>query len=58
MAEKEKREEIKFTKEQIMQAKKYEANRDLIAAMWTDETLKSTAEVDAMIDKFMKGKVK
>lgn len=54
----EKKEIVKFTKEQIILSKKYEEYRDLIQAMWTDETLKSTEEVDLMIEKFMKGKVK
>lgn len=57
MAEKKEKEVDKFTKEQITSAKKYEDYRDLISAMWTDESLKTTEQVDAMIDKFMKGQV-
>ena len=53
----EEKEVNKFTKEQITLAKKYEEYRDLISAMWTDESLKTTEEVNAMIDKFMKGQV-
>ena len=57
MAEKKEKEANKFTKEQKKKKKKYEDYRDLISAMWTDESLKTTEEVDAMIDKFMKGQV-
>lgn len=54
---KEKTEEIKYEKSQIISSKRFENYRDLINAMWTDETSKSIEEVDAMINRYMKGKV-
>lgn len=55
---KEKTEEIKYEKSQIISSKRFENYRDLINAMWTDDSLiKSTEEVDVMIDEYMKGKV-
>ena len=47
-----------FTKDQVLASIKYSDRQDVINALWTDDKGKTLAEVDAMIDKFMKGTVK
>jgi len=49
---------IKFTKEQIIKAKKYRDRRDLVNALLVNENSYTLNEVDELIEKFMKGSVK
>lgn len=51
-------EEVKFTKEQIVKAKKYRDRRDLVNALLVRDNSYTLSEVDELIDKFMKGSVK
>ena len=51
-------EAMKFTKEQILEAKKYRNRRDLVGALIEDGGMYSISEVDAAISDFMKRKVK
>jgi hypothetical protein len=48
----------KYSKEQILAANRYYNRHDVINALWTDDSMKSIEEVDDMIEKFMKGRVK
>lgn len=48
----------RFSKKQITSAKKYRVNIDLVSSLLADDGLYTLAEVDDMIDKFLKGKVK
>lgn len=50
--------ESKFTKEQILGSKRFSDRIDVINAVWTDNSAKTINQVEEMIDKFMKGKVK
>ena len=56
-----KNEEIKqedlFTKEQILASKKYENRRDALGVVLLDDGVYTLEQVDALLDKFMKGKV-
>ena len=47
-----------FGKEQILVSKKYENRKDVCAAVIPDGFHGTLQEVDILIDKFMKGKVK
>ena len=47
-----------FSKQQLVESRKYANRRDLLKALLTDGKTYTTAEVDAAIEKFMKGKVK
>lgn len=47
-----------FTKEQILSSKRYQDRRDAISVVLEDGKSYFLAEVDEMIEKFMKGKVK
>ena len=58
MSKAEKASEPVFTKEQILGAKKYRHNKDVVSALLKDGESYSLSEVDAKIEKFMKGKVK
>lgn len=49
---------VLYEKEQILASNKYANKKDVINALWTDGSQKSIAEVDDMINKFMKGQVK
>lgn len=51
-------ETITFTKEKILNFKKYSHRIDLLNVLLDDGKAYTTDEVDALIDKFMKGKVK
>lgn len=51
-------EEVKFTKEQIVKAKKYRDRRDLVNALLVRDNSYTLSEVDELIDKFMKGSVR
>lgn len=50
--------EIKFRKEQLLHAERYRSKKDLVNALLEDNREYSLTEVDAVIEKFMKGKVK
>lgn len=52
-----KKDKLLFTKEQILQSKKYEGNRDLISVLLVDSDFYSLEEVDKKLGQFMKGKV-
>lgn len=58
LAEKKKTEEIRFTKEQIVNSQKYKDKNDLVNALLKDGQLYSIKEVDELIEKFLKGKVR
>lgn len=47
-----------FSKQQLVESRKYANRRDLLKALLTDGKTYTIAEVDAAIEKFMKGKVK
>lgn len=47
----------KFSKAQILRAARYVRRRDLIGALLKDGVKYSHEEVDAAIEKYMKGKV-
>lgn len=46
-----------YSKEQILQSAKYAKRRDLLTAILEDNRAYTIDEVDARIEKFMKGKV-
>lgn len=48
--------EIKYTKNNILNSKKYQNRKDLLNVLLEDKEY-SFKEVDVLIDKFMKGKV-
>ncbi|HAU5319267.1 TPA: hypothetical protein JD128_09900 [Clostridioides difficile] len=50
-----KEDDYKFTKEQIVNSKKYVNRKDLLNAILKDDELYSFSEVEDMINKFMKG---
>lgn len=47
----------KFSKEQLLRSARYIKRRDLIGALLKDGVKYSHEEVDAAIEKYMKGKV-
>lgn len=47
----------RFTKAQLLTSQKYAGRRDLLDALLDSEKAYTAAEVDAAIDKFMKGRV-
>jgi hypothetical protein len=49
--------EAKFTKEQILASDKYANRKDVINAIWVDESEKTISQIESLIEKFMKGKV-
>ena len=51
-------EERKFKKQELLQAERYQGKRDLVSALLEDDREYSLSEVDAAIEKFMKGKVR
>ncbi len=51
-------EPITFTKEKIVKFKRYRNRIDLLKALLDDNKAYTMDEVDALIDNFMKGKVK
>lgn len=51
-------EKMKFTKQQILEAKKYANRKDLVGALLEEGENYSLSEVDAAISDFMKRKVK
>ena len=46
-----------FTKAQLMGSHKYASKRDLIGALLNDKETYTTEQVDALIEKYLKGKV-
>lgn len=48
----------KFSKEQMISAKRYSNRKDLLHVVLKDDQLYSFEEVDKLVDDFMKGKVK
>lgn len=50
--------ESKFTKEQIVNSKKYVEDSDIVRALLEDGKTYTIKEVDNIIEKFRKGKVK
>ncbi|WLD27660.1 hypothetical protein CDIFMA2_15420 [Clostridioides difficile] len=50
-----KEENYKFTKEQIVNSKKYITRKDLLNAILKENELYSFSEVEEIINKFMKG---
>lgn len=53
-----KNEEIKFTKEQILNSKKYASQKDIVSILLREGINYSLNEVNKLIAEFMKGKVK
>lgn len=47
----------KYDKQQLLKTARYKDRRDLLAALLKDDTQYSHAEVQKLIDEFMKGKV-
>ena len=47
-----------FTKEQILASKKYANRRDVLGAILADGKTYTTEQVESLLEKFMKGKVK
>lgn len=47
-----------FSKEQVLFAKKYVERRDLLAALLVDDKFYTLAEVDQLIEDFLKKEVK
>jgi hypothetical protein len=50
--------EPKFTKEALMNSRRFRNERDIVSALLKDDVEYSVPEVDAMIAEYMKGKVK
>lgn len=50
--------ELKFKKEELLQAECYQDRKDLVGALLVEGRAYSLTEVDAVIERFMKGKVK
>ncbi len=48
----------KFTKDSILKFERYQERRDLLRALLVDGERYTTKEVDTLIAKFMKGRVK
>ncbi len=49
---------IAFSKKQLLVSKRYVDQKDLINVLLADDKIYSFEEVDSLINKFMKGKVK
>lgn len=52
------KQEVLFTKEQILESKRYYENRDVCKTVIPDDFKGTLNEVDVLIENFMKGKVK
>lgn len=48
----------KFTRRQILESGRYKGRKDLVSALLEDGREYTITDVDRMIDRFMKGKVK
>lgn len=53
----EKKQEVLFTKEQILASEKYSYRKDVCRTVIPDDFKGTVNEVDVLIEKFMKGKV-
>ena len=53
----ENKQEVLFTKEQILASKKYSNRRDALGAILVDGDTYTFEQVDSLLEKFMKGKV-
>lgn len=51
------KQEVLFTKKQILASKKYANRRDALGAILLDNGSYSQEQVDSLLEKFMKGKV-
>lgn len=47
-----------YTKAQLLASKRYANRRDLISALLADDKTYTTDAVDALIEKYLKGKVR
>lgn len=56
--EAEKEVEIKFSKNQLLAAKRFSGKRDILEALLSDDETYTVKTVEQMIEDFMKGKVK
>lgn len=52
------KEKVTFTKAKILKSKRYAHRVDLLGVILTDSKAYTFDEVDALIEKFMKGKVR
>lgn len=52
------KQEVLFTKEQILASKKYLNRRDVLVAILSDNKSYTLEQVNSLLEKFMKGKVK
>lgn len=50
--------EQKFTREQIVASARYRNRKDMVSALLDDGRMYTITEVDQMVDRIMKGKVK
>lgn len=50
--------ELLFTKAQICEAQKYKTHIDIVSALLEDDKKYTFEQVDKVIDKFLKGRVK
>ena len=57
MSTKNKPVEPKFSKEELLKAKRFHHNHDLVSAILEDGVEYTVAEVEGKIEKFLKGKV-
>lgn len=55
---KETKQEVAFSKQELLQAECYQGKKDLVSALLQDGRKYSLKDVDVAIEKFMKGKVK
>lgn len=55
---KQEKQEVMFTKEQILASDKYSNRRDALGAILVDGNSYTFEKVDSLLEKFMKGKVK
>lgn len=52
------KQEVQFTKEQILASDKYSNRRDALGVILADGNSYTLEKVDSLLEKFMKGKVK
>lgn len=55
MAARKKKDEYKFTKDQLVKSKRYIEYRDILEAILEKDEVHSFSEVDEKIDNFLKG---
>lgn len=56
--EAEKEVEVKFSKNQLLAAKRFSGRRDILEALLSDDETYTVKTVEQMIENYMKGKVK